>query len=46
MNCEWDEDKNAQNISKHGLNFADIQESSPARCWLIWIPEKIMVKIE
>ncbi|MFN7947774.1 MAG: BrnT family toxin [Blastocatellia bacterium] len=25
MNCEWDEDKNAQNISKHGLNFADIQ---------------------
>ncbi len=25
MNCEWDEDKNRQNISKHGLDFADIQ---------------------
>jgi uncharacterized DUF497 family protein len=26
MQCEWDENKNAQNLKKHGISFEEAQE--------------------
>ncbi len=47
MNFAWDEDKNQENIRKHGFDFADAWEifEAPMRTALS-IREKIMAKVE
>ena len=34
MRFEWDEDKNRENIRKHGLDFADAEELFQGPMWI------------